>query len=268
MSINIFPIYDENEDLYISSFGMETVGEKAKWGPSRRTEGILHYVLSGKGIFNGVPVGANQGFYIEPSQIVEYYPDESEPWNYFWINASSEFARRYMPAAVNPDNNGIFDYNFKGALIPLIDKIFSLDHPVGNIESLTYAFTILNMHTPKSEVSRSRQYVLQAKNYIESHLNNRISVYEVAKAVSVHDRYLYSLFMKYEGIAPKEYILNRKIEIARDLLENTPLSIYEIAIASGFSDVYSFSRSFKMKTGVSPTKCRKMRSAEVFSVDI
>jgi IMP dehydrogenase len=94
------------------------------------------------------------------------------------------------------------------------------------------------------------------------------AVYDVAKAVSVHDRYLYSLFMKYEGIAPKEYILNRKIEIARDLLESTPLSIYEIAIASGFSDVYSFSRSFKMKTGVSPTKCRKMRSAEVFSVDI
>ena len=268
MSLIIFPVYDESEELYISAFGMETVGELAKWGPSRRTEGILHYVLSGKGTFNGVPVCANQGFYIAPSEIAEYYPDESEPWNYFWMNASPEFARRYMSIAVKADENGIFDYNFKGALTSVIDKLFAVKHPMGNIESLAYGFTILNMHTPKSEVGRSRQYVLQAKNYIESHLNQRISVYDVAKAVSVHDRYLYSLFLKYEGIAPKDYILKRKIEMAQDLLENTSLSIFEIAVASGFPDVYSFSRAFKMKTGISPTKCRKMRTEDVFTVDI
>ena len=78
----------------------------------------------------------------------------------------------------------------------------------------------------------------------------------------------YSLFMQYEGIAPKEYILRRKIEIARDLLENTPLSIIEIASASGFPDVYSFSRLFKVKTGMSPTKFRKLHDSKVFSVDI
>lgn len=268
MSVIKFPVYDENEDIYISAFGLETVGEKARWGPSRRTEGILHYVLSGKGIFNGTPVCANQGFYIAPSEIAEYYPDPEEPWIYFWINASPEFARRYMRPAVNADSNGIFDFAFNGALRSVIDKILAIDHQMGNIESLAFGFTILNMHTPKSEVNRSKQYVLQAKNYIESHLNQHISVYDVAKAVSVHDRYLYSLFMQYEGIAPKEYIIKRKIETAQDLLVNTPLSICEIASAAGFADIYSFSRSFKLQTDVSPTKFRKMHDSNVFSVDI
>ena len=36
-----------------------------------------------------------------------------------------------------------------------------------------------------------------------------------------------------------------------------PLSIYEIAAASGFSDIYNFSRLFKAKTGSSPTEFRK-----------
>ena len=268
MLISKYPVYSEEEPLYISMFGMETTGENARWGPSRRTEGILHYVLSGKGTFNGKPVCANQGFYIPPSELAEYYPDDQDPWNYFWINASEEFARRYMALAVNADSNGIFDYNFKGTLRSCIDRIMAVEHPMGTIESLAYAFTILNMHTPKTAVSRSRQYVLQAKNYIESQLNNHISVCDVAKAVSVHDRYLYSLFLQYEGIAPKEYILKRKIETAQDLLKNTSLSILDIASVTGFPDVYSFSRLFKVKIGISPSKFRKMHETNVFSVDI
>ena len=252
-----FPVYQESDTLYVSAFGIERVGQNAKWGLARRTEGILHYVISGEGVFNGHPVQENQGFYIPPSSLAEYYPSEKDPWNYFWINVSPEFANRYIQPTVNADSNGIFDYDFKGKLMTIIDKIMSANSPMGSIESLAYAFSVLKLHTPQTEVSRSRQHVLRAKNYIENSLNQRISVYDVADAVSIHDRYLYSLFIQYEGISPKEYIIKRKIETASDLLENTGLSVMEIAAATGFPDVYSFSRLFKEKTGVSPTQYRK-----------
>jgi len=252
-----FPVYQEGDSLYISAFGIERVGENARWGPSRRTEGILHYVLSGEGNFNGHTVHENQGFYIPPSSLSEYYPDEKNPWNYFWINTSPEFANRYIQPTVNADAYGIFAFDFKRKLLTLIDKIMSTDSPMGSIESLAYAFSILKLHTPQTQVSRSRQYVLQAKNYIENSLNQQITVYDVADAISIHDRYLYSLFVQYEGISPKEYIIKRKIETAQDLLENTDLSIMEIASATGFPDIYSFSRLFKVKTGSSPTLYRK-----------
>lgn len=252
-----FPVYHDDEELHISAFGVERIGENARWGPCRRQKGIIHYVLSGKGYFNGHLVSENQGFYIAPQSFSEYYPDEKEPWNYFWMDASSEFSKRYIISAVKPDENGIFDYSFKGKLLTIIDKIMSVNQPMGTIESLAFAFSILKLHTPVADVSRSRQYVLQAKNYIENSLNKQITVYDVADAISIHDRYLYTLFIRYEGISPKEYILKRKIETAQDLLENTGLSVMEVSAASGFPDVYSFSRMFKAKTGCSPTEFRK-----------
>lgn len=251
-----FPIYQEDDPIFVSSFGIERVGEEAKWGPGRRTEGIVHYVLSGKGIFNGHAVHENQGFYIAPNSFCDYYPDPQEPWNYFWMNCSEELAQRYVLPSVKPDGNGIFDYDFRGKLLSLIEKVFSSRQPMSSVEALSYAFSILKLHTPSTEVSRSQHYVRQAKNYIESSLNRKLTVCDVADAISIHDRYLYTLFIQYEGISPKEYILKRKIETAADLLEHTSLSIMEIAAASGFPDVYSFSRLFKAKTGMPPSQYR------------
>ena len=84
----------------------------------------------------------------------------------------------------------------------------------------------------------------------------RLTVFDVAEAISINDRYLYSLFMKFEGIPPKEYILKRKLETAADLLESTDMPVMEIAAVVGFSDIYSFSKAFKSKFDLSPTKYR------------
>ena len=257
MPVCRFPVYHDEDPLYISAFGIERIGEYAKWGPSRRPVGIIHYVLSGKGYFNGKPVTANQGFYIAPSELSEYYPDEQDPWNYFWMDTSPAFAERYIYPTVRPDKDGIFDYEFHGKLLVLIDKIIRLGGPMSNIESLAYAFSVLKLHAPVDTVSKSRQHVLLAKNYIENNIHRAVTVCDVAEAISVHDRYLYSLFVRYERISPKEYILKRKIETAQDLLENTQLTIMEVSAAAGFPDVYSFSRMFKLKTGSSPTEFRK-----------
>ncbi len=251
------PVYGEEDSLYISSFGIERVGMDARWGPGRRTVGIIHYVLSGKGYFNGTPVHENQGFFIAPNSFCEYMPDPEDPWNYFWMDCSPEFALRYGKKSVNPDENGVFSYDFKGKLMGFIDKIMSGTHTISDVEALSLGFSILSLHSPAERLSRGRQYVRQAKSYIDNSIGRRLSVQDVAEAVNIHDRYLYSLFVQIEGVSPKEYILRRKLETARDLLENTDLSVSEIALAAGFPDVYSFSRLFHIKLGVSPSAYRK-----------
>ena len=68
---------------------------------------------------------------------------------------------------------------------------------------------------------------------------------------------IYNLFIKYENISPKNYLSNLKLRKAKAMLTNTTLSISEIAISNGFSDVLYFSRYFSKKVGVSPGVYRK-----------
>jgi len=260
-----FPVYQEDDPLFISSFGIERDGLDAFWGPGRRDEGIIHYVLSGKGYFNGHLVKENQGFFIEPNSFCEYFPDQSDPWNYFWMNCSPEFAMQYAKGSVRIDENGIFSYDFHGQLLGIIDRIMSGTHTISSVEALGYAFSILAMHVPAQSISRGGQYVRQAKSYIESSIGKNLTVRDVAEAVNIHDRYLYNLFVQIEGISPKEYIVQRKLETAEDLLAHTDLPVCEIGQAAGFSDVYSFSRLFKRKRGIPPTVFRSRIKKDRFS---
>ncbi len=97
-----------------------------------------------------------------------------------------------------------------------------------------------------------------AAAYIEDNLHRNISLEEVAREVYLHPVYFIRIFKKHFGITPIQYIIDRRISKAKELLANTVLSIHEVGESTGFSSPYYFSQTFKKKTGVSPTDYRAM----------
>ncbi len=94
--------------------------------------------------------------------------------------------------------------------------------------------------------------------YMEEHYcDSDIKNDDLAKISSISTVYFRKIFTKLYGLAPIHYLEIRKIEKAKELLEYDDLSITEIAIASGFKDIYHFCRAFKKITGFSPNKYRK-----------
>lgn len=81
------------------------------------------------------------------------------------------------------------------------------------------------------------------------------SVVGAAEAMSVSVRSLYAAF---EGTreTPSEMLRRRRVALASAALANTSLSISEVALRSGFSDVGTFHRAFKKHVGVSPRQYR------------
>ena len=70
-------------------------------------------------------------------------------------------------------------------------------------------------------------------------------------------RYHFSrLFKEINGITPRAFIVNVRIETAKGLLHASSYSISRIAELLGYKDVYFFSRQFKEKTGMTPSKYR------------
>lgn len=90
--------------------------------------------------------------------------------------------------------------------------------------------------------------------YIEKNISNPLlSNEQLAKEVGFSEVYLRKLFLKHYNTTPKQYILDIRLQKAKQLLTDTPFSVTAIAEECGFSSVFHFCRVFKQKTGMTPT---------------
>lgn len=92
---------------------------------------------------------------------------------------------------------------------------------------------------------------------IEWNRNERISRY--AQLCGISESYFHMLFKKWSGLSPVEYRNRLRVAHAKSILQNTSMSVAEVAVAVGFDDQFYFSRVFKLVTGTSPQKYRKVK---------
>lgn len=99
--------------------------------------------------------------------------------------------------------------------------------------------------------------VLQAVQYIKSHLKEELSVAGLAETLHVSPNYLSRIFRQDIGEGCNEYIVRKRMELAQSLLTKTSLRTYEIAEQVGYQDKNYFSLTFRKFSGQSPTDYRK-----------
>lgn len=93
--------------------------------------------------------------------------------------------------------------------------------------------------------------------YISLHYQEDITLDQVSQMVELSRTYVCGLFKKELGVNLTNYIMNYRIEKAKELLRSTNLRSYEIAEKVGFLDESYFSRTFKKVTGQSPNSFKK-----------
>lgn len=92
--------------------------------------------------------------------------------------------------------------------------------------------------------------VSKCKDYIFSHLHDKISVSDIAKELYLNPNYLSDLFRKAEGITISEYILQEKLKLVKNMLIYSRYSYNEIANYLGFSSQSHLGVRFKKNTGM------------------
>lgn len=96
-----------------------------------------------------------------------------------------------------------------------------------------------------------------AKRYIDDHISEELSVSSIAVSLYVTPNYFSRLFKRITKEGCNEYIVRKRIEKAKSLLETTSLKTGKIALMVGYRDTNYFSLAFKKHTGKSPTKYRE-----------
>ncbi len=228
------------------------------FGPALRPFVLLHYVVSGQGIFQteggSFPVGPGQIFVIHPGETTFYQASQENPWHYIWIGFEAGLSlpkALRSPVITLPQAGQIFSavpelsHRQSGREASLCGKIWEL-------------LSLLEQEPGEVPVQKEKQvYVNKAKTFMETEYMRGVSITALAGKLNLDRSYFSKLFKESTGKSPQQYLTDLRLEKAAELLRKYEKTPGEAAAAVGYPDVFSFSRMFKRRFGISPREYQK-----------
>ena len=151
----------------------------------------------------------------------------------------------------------------------LVKEMFHFEVYMGEEKVVKDLSTLhISVESAKYNIQKNRadkkdeptQIVLAAVEMIRKEIENvDFNINTIANALYLTPAYFSRVFKRKMGMTCKDFIKNYRIDLAKELLQNTDLSIQQISEKTGYATVYYFSQQFKQVTGESPGSFRKKR---------
>jgi AraC family transcriptional regulator len=103
-----------------------------------------------------------------------------------------------------------------------------------------------------------RAWLTQAKEYLNAHFSESVSITELASIVSIHPAHLMRCFRREYRTTIGDYVRGLRIEHASRLLTSGECSLSAVSVSAGYSDQSHFIRAFKAATGMTPAAFKKV----------
>ncbi len=97
----------------------------------------------------------------------------------------------------------------------------------------------------------------RVKQVVYGQIDSEISLQDMAAAAGLSTNYFNQMFRKSTGQAAHQFVLNARVEHAKDLLSSSRLRMIDIAISCGFQTSQHFARVFRLLCAVTPTEYRR-----------
>jgi AraC family transcriptional regulator len=131
------------------------------------------------------------------------------------------------------------------------------------VESLVMqlAVLLLRRHSTASEAVRilpssglTHNQARRVLDYIESNLNRELTLRELAGITDLSPHHFARMFKQTIGVAPHRYVLERRVERAKEMLRTSSASLVEISLSMGFCSQSHFTSTFRRMVGATPTE--------------
>lgn len=271
-----------SNDEIISGGYITDVGyyPKAQFHYRKRPNGIdqhiLIYCIEGSG---WVQIGDNRfsissgEFFIVPAKTPHSYAaNKDNEWTIYWIHYKGKVFDKITSLLIKELNGYKSAVSFSERRIELFEEIYSNLERGYSIDNIRYAnlclsyflssFLYKNKFDIIAPVER-RDVAGLAIDYMQKHINQTLTLNEIALAVNLSVSHLAAIFHKRTGFAPIEYFNHLKIQKASQYLQFTQDRINEISNKLGIQDSYYFSRLFKKLMGISPIEYRRKFRGDV-----
>ena len=210
---------------------------------------------------------------------------ETETFSIFFERA---FAEQALRSLVEPADRLLDEPNAAGQPVRFVESLYPRDKALSElleairfgsasdnfdtawVDEWLYAVLarLLSLHTDLlrkvdalpavRSATRLEQYrrLRRARDFIDAGFASAISLEEVARIACLSQFHLLRLFKKAFGVTPHQYLTQKRLEHARNLLERTRLPVSEICQRVGYESLGSFSHLFRRHFGISPRQFR------------
>ena len=206
-------------------------------------------------------LSAGDAFMVFPEEEILYYPEESDPWEYRWVDFKGADAKGLVARTGFSKKCPIV----RG--VPEIEPMFHVyeEGVYGETARERYAakvYLLLTYFLKESKVQgEKRTYFEEAAEIIRnSYWKQELNISRLADSLNIERSYLYRLFMEHAGISPQEYLAEVRMERACELLSAGELSVQAVACSVGYKDALYFSRVFRKRKGITPSDYRNKRT--------
>lgn len=145
-------------------------------------------------------------------------------------------------------------------MLAVIEDDFGSKHTAAVADLMNYGQIRTFQQTLDLSLANRRELrhpkLVRVFDLMEQNIEEPLSPCELARAISISTRQLERLFRQYLGVTPKRYYTDVRLETARRLLIQTPMSVTEISVATGFGSASHFSRQYRRKFNTLPSAFR------------
>jgi len=135
-----------------------------------------------------------------------------------------------------------------------LEKISDVDELIKYINNICFSL----IEYISNSFEEENIYVNKAKDFIKVHYAENIGVTNVSDSLNISYAYLSKLFKHYTQLNIMDYINKVRIDIAKELLSTTEMTIIETSLKVGYNNQQSFQRYFKKFVDLTPGEYRKI----------
>ena len=226
------------------------------------------YLFRGQGIFESRESGKinlKQGsaIVIFPGIWHRYKPLVNEEWQTYWVGFDGKIAKQIMDKLHFLPENPVQEIGYQKKIIQIFQQIFETGQAEFSGYQLVLSGEIVKLAGWLHALKRKAEFgdydadaIIRKARIIIMNSPDDVSMDIVADELNMGYSKFRKLFKEYTGMAPGQYQIQLKLKRAINLLHDKNKPIKEIAMESGFSSPYYFSRIFKKKLGCSPLSFR------------
>lgn len=226
---------------------------------------IIHYIISGKGVFCGHPFDKDCAYIIIPDEYEDFTSNDEYPYESYWIMFQGSDAMSVLKNASLPTHNKVFKFDNNEKCAEIIHRLLFDMKPKNEFEeaylmqSALYEIFSLHLRDSANLPDSVLALEMQIKKFLDENFFRNININELIKEMHYSRTAMFKAFKNAYNETPLEYLTNLRITKSKELLTNrlNKLSISEVSQIVGFNDPLYFSRVFSKKTGMSPSEFRK-----------